>query len=94
MATLPRQLEAINLVMVIGGDGVDAACRDTRLVAWLQRASRTGTRITSICSGSLLLAAAGLLDHRTATTHWESHKLWDCQIAALEHFAEPSRFHF
>ena len=67
---LPRRLADSDLVMVIGGDGVDAACVDTRLVGWLQRASRCGARVASICSGSLLLAAAGLLDHRMATTHW------------------------
>jgi transcriptional regulator GlxA family with amidase domain len=67
---LPRRLGEVDLVMVIGGDGVDAACRDARLIAWLRRASQSGARIASICSGSLALAAAGLLDHRTATTHW------------------------
>jgi transcriptional regulator GlxA family with amidase domain len=67
---LPRRFDAVDLVMVIGGDGVDAAGRDPRLVAWLKRASRSGARIASICSGSLVLAAAGLLDERTATTHW------------------------
>jgi transcriptional regulator GlxA family with amidase domain len=67
---LPRRLGDLDLVMVIGGDGVDAACRDEALIAWLRRAARSGARIASICSGSLVLAAAGLLDHRTATTHW------------------------
>lgn len=67
---LPRRLGADDLVVVMGGDGVDAACRDARLMAWLQRAARSGARIASICSGSLVLAAAGLLDGRTATTHW------------------------
>jgi transcriptional regulator GlxA family with amidase domain len=67
---LPRQLGDLDLVMVIGGDGVDRACRDERLTRWLQRAAGTGARIASICSGSLVLAAAGLLDDRRATTHW------------------------
>ena len=67
---LPRRLGDLDLVMVIGGDGVDTACRDDPLIAWLRRAARSGARIASICSGSLVLAAAGLLDHRTATTHW------------------------
>lgn len=67
---LPQRLTGIDLVMVIGGDGVDAACRDAALIAWLQRAGRAGLRMASICSGSLVLAAAGLLDERTATTHW------------------------
>ena len=39
----------------------DRACRDARLIGWLQRASRSGARLASICSGSLVLAAAGLL---------------------------------
>jgi transcriptional regulator GlxA family with amidase domain len=67
---LPRRLEPFDLVMVIGGDGVDAACRDEGLMAWLARAGRGGPRIASICSGSIVLAAAGLLDGRAATTHW------------------------
>lgn len=40
------------------------------LFAWLRRAHAAGTTITSACTGSLLLAAAGLLDGRDATTHW------------------------
>ncbi|MFG6455283.1 GlxA family transcriptional regulator [Roseateles sp. BYS96W] len=67
---LPRLRGDIDLVMVIGGDGVDAACRDETLIRWLQRAARAGARVASICSGSLVLAAAGLLDQRAATTHW------------------------
>ncbi len=67
---LPRQLNGTDLVMVIGGDGVDAACADPALLRWLQRAGRTVLRVASICSGSLVLAAAGLLNERTATTHW------------------------
>ncbi|MFG6466599.1 GlxA family transcriptional regulator [Roseateles sp. BYS87W] len=67
---LPRSLGELDLVMVIGGDGVDAACQDATLMAWLRRAARSGARMASICSGSLVLAAAGLLDGRSATTHW------------------------
>ncbi len=40
------------------------------LVHWLQRASGKTRRIASVCSGAFLLAAAGLLDHKRATTHW------------------------
>ncbi|WP_425258386.1 GlxA family transcriptional regulator [Rubrivivax sp. RP6-9] len=80
---LPRQLGSVDLVMVIGGDGVDAACRDARLIGWLQRASRSGARMASICSGSLVLAAAGLLDERMATTHWSRSRQFATDFPAV-----------
>ncbi|PZP31322.1 MAG: AraC family transcriptional regulator [Roseateles depolymerans] len=88
---LPRQLGALDLVMVIGGDGVDAACADQRLVAWLQRAARSGARIASICSGSLLLAAAGLLDQRTATTHWSRSRQFEADFPRVR--LQPDRIY-
>ena len=45
---LPRRLKDVDLVMVIGGDGVDAACQDARLMAWLARAGRSGPRFGNI----------------------------------------------
>jgi transcriptional regulator GlxA family with amidase domain len=87
--TLPRRLDEIDLVMVIGGDGVDAACSDTRLIAWLQRAGRSGARIASICSGSILLAAAGLLDDRAATTHWSRGRQFAEEFPAVR--LQPER---
>ncbi|MBB2483633.1 helix-turn-helix domain-containing protein [Mitsuaria sp. WAJ17] len=86
---LPRSCDADDLVMVIGGDGVDAACRDTRLLAWLQRASHSGARMASICSGSLLLAAAGLLDQRSATTHWSRSRQFETTYPAVN--LQPDR---
>jgi transcriptional regulator GlxA family with amidase domain len=88
---LPQRLGEIDLVMVIGGDGVDAACRDRRLVGWLQRASRSGARMASICSGSLLLAAAGLLDQRTATTHWSRSRQFATDFPAVR--LQPDRIY-
>jgi transcriptional regulator GlxA family with amidase domain len=67
---LPRA-GRFEMLMLAGGDGIDAACGDAALRRWLQRSAQRGdVRITSVCSGSLLLAAAGLLDGRAATTHW------------------------
>ncbi|WP_326541160.1 GlxA family transcriptional regulator [Pseudorhodoferax sp.] len=69
-AGLPRR-RPMHTLMLSGGDGVDAASADPRLLGWLRRAAASpGLRITSVCSGSLLLAQAGLLDGRAATTHW------------------------
>jgi transcriptional regulator GlxA family with amidase domain len=88
---LPQRLGDLDLVMVIGGDGVDTACQDERLVAWLQSAARSGARIASICSGSLLLAAAGLLDHRTATTHWSRGRQFATDFPAVR--LQPDRIY-
>jgi transcriptional regulator GlxA family with amidase domain len=94
---LPRRLGDQDLVMAIGGDGVDAACCDARLVNWLRRASPSGARIASICSGSLVLAAAGLLDHRTATTHWSRSRQFASDFPAVRlqadriYVREPAR---
>lgn len=65
---LPRNTEGT--LLVSGGPGVEAAMRDEALLRFIRRARERQVRIASICSGSMLLAAAGLLDGRTATTHW------------------------
>jgi transcriptional regulator GlxA family with amidase domain len=88
---LPRRLGDLDLVMVIGGDGVDAACGDARLIGWLKRAGRSGARIASICSGSLVLAAAGLLDDRTATTHWSRGRQFATDFPAVR--LQPDRIY-
>jgi len=59
-----------DVVVVPGGIGTRMAMRDERLLGWLRHAHRTTTLTTSVCTGSLILGAAGLLDGLTATTHW------------------------
>lgn len=64
-----------DVVVVPGGIGTRALLDDERLLAWL-RSVHAGTRLTtSVCTGALLLAAAGLLDGLTATTHWGARDL-------------------
>jgi transcriptional regulator GlxA family with amidase domain len=60
----------IDTLVVIGGLGTRDALRSPALVAWIARASQRSRRIVSVCSGAYLLAAAGLLDGKRATTHW------------------------
>ena len=60
----------IDTLVVAGGEGVLAAFEDRRLIAWLRGASGRARRTASVCTGALLLAEAGLLDGRRATTHW------------------------
>jgi transcriptional regulator GlxA family with amidase domain len=60
----------IDTLVVVGGRGVAQAIVDDRLVAWIRSAAQRSRRVTSVCSGAFLLARAGLLDGRSATTHW------------------------
>jgi transcriptional regulator GlxA family with amidase domain len=62
----------LDTLVVVGGTGTRDAARDERLVAWIGTAARRSRRVTSVCSGAFLLARAGLLDGRRATTHWDS----------------------
>lgn len=57
-------------LIIPGGAGVDQLLQNETFLTKLQRATKTRARIVSVCSGALLLAATGLLDGRTATSHW------------------------
>ncbi|TYB39626.1 DJ-1/PfpI family protein [Micromonospora sp. AP08] len=59
-----------DVLVVPGGPGQIARMTDARLLDWLRAVDATTTWTTSVCTGSLLLAAAGLLDGRQATSHW------------------------
>ncbi len=65
-----RVIAGIDTLLVAGGIGVDAQLAAPRVIGWLQRQAPHCRRVASVCSGALLLAKAGLLDGRRATTHW------------------------
>jgi transcriptional regulator GlxA family with amidase domain len=60
----------IDLLVVPGGFGTRELMTDAKMLEWIQRISRTAGLTTSVCTGALLLANAGLLREREATTHW------------------------
>lgn len=62
--------EPIDTLVVVGGDGTEGALFDDGLVAEIRRVAPLARRVASVCSGAFVLAQAGLLDGKRATTHW------------------------
>ena len=62
----------IDVLVVPGGQGTRREVSNRRLIDWIAEVAANATLRTSVCTGSFLLAEAGLLDGRRATTHWAS----------------------
>ena len=71
IAEVPRP----DVLVLPGGAGVRPLCAEEPILEWLRHVHRTTSWTTSVCTGSLLLGAAGLLRGLTATTHWASREL-------------------
>jgi len=59
-----------DVVVFPGGHGTRVLMNDERVLDWVRAVHPTTTYTTSVCTGSIVLAAAGILDGLTATTHW------------------------
>jgi cyclohexyl-isocyanide hydratase len=63
----------LEVLCVPGGPGVAALMEDAEVLAFLRRQAAGARYVTSVCTGALVLGAAGLLKGKRATTHWASH---------------------
>ena len=86
-----RPRASYDTLMVAGGDGTRAAFQDERIVAFVSRAAGRTRRVASVCSGAFILAAAGLLDGRRATTHWSRTAEFARRFPKVR--VEPDRIH-
>jgi cyclohexyl-isocyanide hydratase len=65
----------LDVICVPGGPGVSAVMEDAEVLSFLRAQARDARFVTSVCTGALVLGAAGLLRSKRATTHWASHDL-------------------
>jgi transcriptional regulator GlxA family with amidase domain len=63
-------VDRADLLLVPGGWGTRTLEKDEEVLDWVRRIDATTTRTTSVCTGSLVLGAAGLLEGKRATSHW------------------------
>jgi transcriptional regulator GlxA family with amidase domain len=78
------ELPEPEVIVVPGGFGTRGLMEDETMLAWLRHAHAHSQWTTSVCTGSLLLAAAGILDGLEATTHWlELDHLAECGAIAV-----------
>jgi transcriptional regulator GlxA family with amidase domain len=80
---------SLNTLIVAGGEGTAKAMSDTRFLAAIRRVARRSGRVASVCTGAFLLAEAGLLDGRRATTHWDSCALLAERYPQIEVDPDP-----
>ncbi|MFI1917332.1 GlxA family transcriptional regulator [Nocardia sp. NPDC020380] len=83
--------EPVDTLLVVGGWSAWAASSDPGLVAGLRTAAACAERVGSVCSGTFLLARAGLLNGRRATTHWFGGELLASEFPEVK--VEPDRIY-
>ncbi len=85
--TTLRDCQPLDVICVPGGPGVNALMEDAEVLAWLREQAAHARYVGSVCTGSLVLGAAGLLRGRRATSHWGARDL----LAAFGATPTPER---
>ncbi|WP_095102477.1 DJ-1/PfpI family protein [Pseudomonas sp. Irchel 3A5] len=75
----------LDVLCIPGGQGIDPLLEDEQTLAFIRKQALTVKYLTSVCTGALVLGAAGLLKGRRATTHWASHELLESFGAIAVH---------
>lgn len=73
-------VSAMDTLLVVGGQGTDAAGGDADVLAAIREVAGRVRRLGSVCSGAFILAAAGVLDGRRATTHWRRTRQFEARF--------------
>ncbi|MGH8373004.1 MAG: GlxA family transcriptional regulator [Gammaproteobacteria bacterium] len=66
-----RQISRADTLLIAGGIGCHPVMEDQDILRWIRRMAPKVSRVASVCTGALVLARAGLLENRSATTHWD-----------------------
>ena len=77
-----------DILLIPGGPGIDRILKDSRCISWIRKINETTKWTVSVCSGSLLLAEAGILEGKLCTTHWKRRD----QLAAYNVIVKNERY--
>ncbi len=81
----------LDLLVVPGGQGTRQEVSNPKLIGWIKRRAAEASLTTSVCTGAFLLAEAGILAGKTATTHWASVERM-AQTYTMVHVRGDARF--
>jgi transcriptional regulator GlxA family with amidase domain len=88
-AAIKHAPRSVHTLIVAGGAGTQAAIEDDELIEWVSRTATRAERTAAVCTGAFLVARAGLLDGKRATTHWSAAAELARRFPQVQVDAEP-----
>ena len=88
------EISYLDILLIPGGFGIDKLLKNNEIIEWIKNIDSTSNWTVSVCSGSLLLAEAGLLDNKLCTTHWRrKDQLKDYNVKIVnERYVQDGKF--